>query len=49
MQFDKNTKEIIKFVRKMQSTNRYKRNIWNIREQKIKIDIRQVFTIDNIR
>lgn len=41
MKFDKNTREIIKFVRKMQATNRYKRNIYKVRKNEpVKIDNR---------
>ena len=34
MGFDKNTKAIIRFVRKMQATDRYKKNIWKVKKDK---------------
>lgn len=41
MALDKNTKEIIKFVRKMQATERYKSSTWKPTKSKdVKIDNR---------
>jgi len=48
MQFKKETREAIKFLRNMQGTAKYKRNVWKVNEQKNKVDNRQVFAIDNI-
>jgi len=41
MSLDKNTKEIIKFVRKMQATERYKKGTWRpIKSRNVKVDNR---------
>ena len=49
MQFTKNTQEIIKFVRDMQGTRRYKFNIWKVKPIKVKIDNRKILALDNAR
>ncbi len=48
MGLDKNTKEIIKFVRKMQTTDRYKKGIYKVvGSSKVKVDNSRVLGIDN--
>jgi len=49
MRFDKKTQEIIKFIRDMQGTRRYKINIWKVKPVKVKIANRKILALDNIR
>ena len=49
MKFDKKTQEIIKFVRDMQGTGRYKINIWKVKSRDVKIDNRKILALDILR
>ena len=49
MGFDKNTKAIIRFVRKMQATGRYKKNVWKVKPREVKVDNRKIYALDNIK
>ena len=48
MKFDKNTHEIIKFVRTMQGTRRYKFNIWKVKTREVKTDNRKILALDKV-
>jgi len=49
MRFDKKTREIVRFVRDMQGTRRYKINIWKVKPVKVKIANRKIFTLDKVK